>query len=238
MAKKNFRIIAIDGPGGVGKSSLAKLLSERLGYYFLSTGLIYRAMVWFLAGHDGGEGSFPWDTESTNPPDEAAIAPLEDFTLRIDAEGLFWVNGAAVVADLHAEEISRASSIVSTIPAVRERANRIQRETVARIEREGTYPGVILEGRDIGTVVFPDASHKFFVTASEQVRAERRFLEKKAENPELTHAAVLEGLRERDHRDSTREAAPLKAAADAIEIDTSELSLREVVEKVLAVVGR
>ncbi len=225
-----FQIIAIDGPGGVGKSSLAKILAERLGFYFLSTGLIYRAMAWFL----GRGGWRPQEPPGSPPP--ARLAELDGFSLRIEGEGRILVNGEAVEDDLHGEEISRATSILSAIPEVRERANSVQRETVGRIQREGSHAGVILEGRDIGTVVFPDASHKIFLTADEAVRAERRFAEKERENPGLTRQAVLGGLRERDERDSTREVAPLAAAEDAITIDTSHLDLKEVTSKVLEIV--
>jgi cytidylate kinase len=225
MAGNQFDLIAIDGPGGVGKSSLARLVADRLGYYFLSSGIIYRAMAWFL-------GQRGW---KVSEPADAAL--LDDFTLRIDGEGGLWVNGDAVREDLHGEEMSRAASVVSAVPAVRDRANQVQRETVARIEREGSYPGVILEGRDIGTVVFPDAPHKIFLTASEEVRAERRFKEKETAQPGLTRDAVRAGLRERDERDATREVAPLKPAEDAVEIDTSALDLQQVAAKVLAIVA-
>lgn len=217
-----IEVIALDGPAGVGKSTVARALAERLGYYFLSSGLIYRVMAWWLseAGWDG-----------VTPPDAAR---LDGLTLRIGAEGQPVVNGRALTVNLRDERISALASKVSTAPAVRERSNRIQREIVAAIGRESSYPGVVLEGRDIGTVVFPEASRKFFVTAADEVRAERRYQELKAKEPALTREAVLAGIRERDERDRTREVAPLRAAEDAILIDTSHLSIEEVLAAIVA----
>ena len=219
-----MEIIAIDGPGGVGKSTVARALGESLGYYFLSTGMIYRAMAWLLIENG-------WNPGAPLPMDA-----LEAFSLRIDGDGGLWVNSGKVLADLGSEEISAAASIISSDPKIRDRSNDVQRLTVRRIEEEASFPGVILEGRDIGTVVFPDATHKFFLTASEAVRAARRFKEKQGENPGLRLEAVQAGLRERDQRDETREVAPLRAADDAIQVDTSELSMNEVVETLLEAV--
>lgn len=219
-----MEIIAIDGPGGVGKSTVARALGESLGYYFLSTGMIYRAMAWVML-ENGWQSGAPL-------PENA----LEGFTMRIDGKGVPWVNGNEVSADLNSEVISAAASIISADGKIRERSNDVQRETVRRIEQDGSFPGVILEGRDIGTVVFPDATHKFFLTASEAVRAARRFKEKQGDDPGLSLEAVQEALRERDQRDETREIAPLIAAQDAIQVDTSQFSLTEVVETLLEAV--
>ena len=156
--------------------------------------------------------------------------------MRIDGGGAPWVNGNKVTTDLDSEEISAAASIISADAKIRERSNDVQRETVRRIEQDASFPGVILEGRDIGTVVFPDATHKFVLTASEAVRAARRFKEKQGDDPGLSLEAVQEALRERDQRDETREIAPLKPAEDAVQVDTSEFSLTEVVETLLEAV--
>jgi cytidylate kinase len=121
---------------------------------------------------------------------------------------------------------------------VRDLSNAIQREIVAVIGRERTYPGVVLEGRDIGTVVFPDAFRKFFVTASDEVRAERRYLELREKGEDVSRERILADLRERDQRDRTRDVAPLKAAADAIVVDTSALDIEQVLASILARVPR
>lgn len=219
-----MEIIAIDGPGGVGKSTVARALGEALGYYFLSTGMIYRAMAWQMM--ESG-----WRAGDTPRPEA-----LDDFAMRIDGSGALWVNGNTVSTDLTTEEISSAASVISAVPEIRGRSNEVQRETVRRIAEEASFPGVILEGRDIGTVVFPQATHKFFLTASETLRAERRFREKQEKTPHLTLDGVQAALRERDQRDATREAAPLRVAEDAVEVDTSELSIQEVVETLLEMV--
>lgn len=219
-------VIAIDGPAGVGKSTVSRRVAAALGYYFLSSGMIYRAMAWYLLQQG-------WDGRS--PPDADLLARL---TLRVDQRGEVWVNGRNVTGELSTERISQCASIVSAVPSVRERSNAVQRETVAAMGREGAFPGVVLEGRDIGTVVFPEARHKFFLTADEDERARRRFEELAAKQsggaePGADKDAVLRALRERDARDRAREVAPLVKAPDALEVDTTHLSLDEVVARLL-----
>lgn len=213
-----FNIVTLDGPGGVGKSSTGKALAERLGYYFLSTGRIYRALAW-LALRRG------WAIENPLP-----AGLLDDADIAIADEGGLSINGEQPGEVLSSGDIANATSLLSALPEVRELSNRVQRETVAGIEEAGKFSGVVLEGRDIGTVVFPGAAHKFFLTARPEVRAMRRFKEMKGKNPALTLAAVSEDLRTRDARDSERELAPLKAAGDAVVVDNSELSLEQAVE--------
>jgi cytidylate kinase len=217
----NVPVIAIDGPAGVGKSTTARRVAAALGYYFLSSGMIYRAMALHLLR--GG-----WDGQAA--PDPASVARLQ---LRVDARGDVWMNGEDVTASLGAEPVSQAASVMSTVPAIRDRSNAVQRETVAAIGRERTFPGVVLEGRDIGTVVFPDARHKFFLTARPEVRAERRYREVAAKQPSASRGAVLAAIQERDARDSTRAVAPLVAATDAQVVDTSDRTLDEVVQHLL-----
>ena len=217
-------IIAIDGPAGVGKTSVSRALAEALGFYFFSSGLIYRVIAWRLI--EAG-----W-----RPGLDIQEEKLGELNLSIGADGGVILEGQSVVADLHAEEISTGASVASTVPAVRELSNRVQRETVARIIAEKTFPGVILEGRDIGTVVFPEARHKIFLTASEEVRAQRRFLERKDTPGSEEQSTVQAAIRERDQRDANRDVAPLKPAEDAMEIDTGPLSLEEVVASILTYV--
>ena len=219
-----FAVVALDGPGGVGKSSTARALAQRLGYFFLSSGQIYRALAW-LALQRG------WQPGPPPPP-----GLLDDTQVEVQGDGTLRVNGEAVGAALNTDAISRATSVLSTVPAVRALSNRVQRETVAALARSGQFPGVILEGRDIGTVVFPDARHKFFVTASTAVRAERRYKELAGSDPTVTREAVTRALEERDRRDAERDIAPLRPAPDAVRVDTSELTLDEVVERLVRAV--
>lgn len=212
----SFKLIAIDGPSGVGKSTTAQRLAERLGYYFLSSGRIYRALAWFAL-------------QSGWQPGQPVEPVLDAAHVTVDAAGELHVDGARPGAALGSEVISAATSQLSTLPAVRERANQVQREAVADIRVHRRFPGVILEGRDIGTVVFPDATHKFFLTASTEERARRRYEELADREPDVTPEGVRAALETRDERDSTRAVAPLRPADDAVQVDTTALSLEAVV---------
>ncbi len=214
---KPFAVIALDGPGGVGKSTVGRALAERLGCFFLSSGQIYRALAWAALQRGWAPGR----------PLPGGL--LDDVRVAVDDAGRLRVDGQPPGAALGREDISHAASLLSTQPAVRALSNRLQRETVAAIAERGRHAGVILEGRDIGTVVFPDARHKFFLTASAAERARRRFAELAREDPALTLEDVTRALDERDARDAGRDVAPLKPAREATIVDTSALSLEEVV---------
>lgn len=221
-----MEIIAIDGPGGVGKSTLMRRLAERLGYFALSSGLIYRCMAWHLLRSG-------WLTGASVP-----LERLGGFAMDIGRDGRPAVNGRPVEADLGAEAIGQAASVISAVPAVREIANAAQRETAARMGRDGGFSGMVIEGRDIGTVVFPDAAHKFFMLATPAERARRRWLELRERDPALTLETVRRSLAERDARDESREVAPLMPAADAVLLDTSALTIEQVLAAMLKAIGR
>ena len=223
MTKRTLTIIAIDGPAGVGKTSVSKRIAEELGYYFFSSGLIYRVIAWQLL-------KTGWHSNAGN-----VLEHLGNFALSIGEGGVVVLNETPITADLHDEAISKAASELSALIEIRTLSNQVQKDTVTRIEKEGTYPGVVLEGRDIGTVVFPDANRKIFLTASEKVRAERRILERSEVASEREKQAVQSAIRERDERDQTRAIAPLKPAEDAHVIDTGSFTLEEVVQKVLGI---
>lgn len=216
-SSNSFKIVTLDGPGGVGKSSTGKALANRLGYYFLSSGRIYRGLAWLALARG-------W-----NPKNPLLPGLLDDANIQItDNDGLS-VNGKHPGEVLSSGQIATVTSILSALPEVRELSNRVQRDTVKGIEETWRFAGVVLEGRDSGTVVFPAAAHKFFLTARPEIRAKRRFRELQAATPDLTLAAVTEDLKDRDARDTGRELAPLKAAEDAEVVDNSEISLEETV---------
>jgi cytidylate kinase len=214
-------VVAIDGPAGAGKSTAARLLARRLGYDLLDTGAIYRVMA-LLARRRG----IPWD----DGPRVAAQADGLALVFRMDGDvNHVLADGADVTADIRAPEISDGASRVSALPEVRAALLGIQR-------RLGAQGGVVVEGRDIGTVVFPDAGAKFFLTATADERARRRVAELQAAGRPADLEQTRRELEARDERDSTRAAAPLRKADDAVEIDSSALNPDEVVAKMAAVV--
>jgi len=214
-------VVAIDGPAGAGKSTAAKMLAERLGYALLDTGAIYRTLA-LLARREGVDWS--------DGPGVARLAQDLDIKFAIeDGANHVFLRGADISREIRAPEISDGASRVSALPEVREALLELQR-------RLGAAGGVVVEGRDIGTVVFPGAQAKFFLTATADERARRRVVELRAAGREVDQAQTLAELRARDHRDSTRAVAPLRQAEDAIEIESSALSPESVVDRMVEAV--
>ena len=212
-------VVAIDGPAGAGKSTVSRLLAQRLGYDLLDTGAIYRTLA-LLARRAG----VSWQ----DGPAVAALASGLDIRFRLDGDlNRVFVGETDVSTEIRTPEISDGASRVSALPEVRAALLDLQR-------RLGAAGGVVAEGRDVGTVVFPTAAAKFFLTASPEERARRRTAELRAAGQVADERAVLAGLLERDERDSTRAAAPLRRADDASEVDTSRMGPDEVVEAMLA----
>jgi CMP/dCMP kinase len=215
-------IIAIDGPSGSGKSTLGRMLARELHLLYIDTGSMYRAVA--LATIEAEVD--PRDSEAV-----VALATQSDIDLEGDPDSLkVLLNGRDVTEQIRSEAVTAMSSIVSTIPGVR-------RAMVAR-QREMGQRGAVLNGRDIGTVVFPDADIKFFLTATPEERAERRCKEDRLTNENVSFAQTMAEMIERDRRDSTRADSPLKAADDAIVIDSSGLSIDEVCERMMEHVHR
>ena len=215
-------IIAIDGPSGAGKSTLGRSLARELGLLYVDTGAMYRAAA--LAIVEAG-------ASATDADEVARIAAGVCIELAGDPDSLrVLLEGRDVSAEIRTEQITRLASVISAIPAVRRDLVRRQREMGAR------GGGVVLDGRDIGTVVFPSADVKFFLTAVPEERAKRRFDEDHAKEPDLTFQETLADINTRDERDSTRADSPLRIAEDAIVIDTTELSVEEVFARMLEVV--
>ena len=212
-------LITIDGPAGAGKSSVSKLLAKKLGYIYLDTGAMYRAVA--LLARDSGY------SESL---DERT---LEEICLGLDLEFVqkdgtlrLLANGRDVTEEIRHPEISSLASAVSAKGIVRERLSTIQRNM-------GKAGGIVLEGRDMGTVVFPNADVKFFLDASPEVRSKRRFLELEAEGEDTTPEEVHQLMLERDRNDRNRQLAPLRPADDAILVDSSDLQIAAVVQLML-----
>jgi cytidylate kinase len=215
-------IVAIDGPAGAGKSTAARLLAARLGYALLDTGAIYRSMA--LRARERGVS---WD----DGPGVAALADGIEIAFRLDGTlNRVTLNGQDVTSAIRTPEMSDGASRVSALPEVRAALLGLQR-------RIGAAGGVVVEGRDIGTVVFPDAQAKFFLTASTDERARRRVAELTAAGKPVDADQTKADIVARDTRDSTRAAAPLRKADDAIEIDSSTMSPDAVVARMAEVVA-
>lgn len=223
MAEK-ICTVAIDGPAGAGKSTVAKAVAARCGFVYVDTGAIYRTVG--LAVH----------RRSIDPHDAAAVAALlPELTIHFDygPDGTqrMYLNGEDVSSAIRSPEMSMYASAVSAIPAVRTFLLEMQR-SVARSR------SAVMDGRDIGTVVLPDAGLKIFLTASLEARAARRLKELAAKGDPSTLEEVTADMARRDHDDTSRAAAPLRAAEDAVLLDTSDMSLEESVETVCALVRR
>lgn len=209
---KKGLIIAIDGPAASGKSTTAQFLAEKLGYVYIDTGAMYRACA--LKAKKMG----------IDINDEESIRELlDDIDIRIEnhnSKNRIFLDGEDVSEDIRADDISALASAISAIPAVRYKMVELQRKM-------GEKGGVILDGRDIGTFVFPTAEVKFFLTASPEIRAKRRWLELQQKGINKDFSEVLADLVKRDNNDSQRALAPLKKADDAIEVDTSNMTIEE-----------
>jgi cytidylate kinase len=217
--KKTGLVIAIDGPSGAGKSTVARILAQRLGYIYIDTGAMYRSIGWKTM------------KEWLDPSDEHALADLcgrTAVTIQTDnSDPRFFVDGYDVTGEIRTPEMGMMASAVSKSPAVRARLLTLQREL-------GKNGGVVMDGRDIGTVVFPDADLKFFLEASAEERGKRRYLELKAKSMDVDLERITQEIKDRDHQDRGRSIAPLKQADDALLIDSSLLSIDQVVSRMLS----
>jgi cytidylate kinase len=214
-------IIAIDGPSASGKSTLGRMLARELGLLYIDTGSMYRAVALGVI-----------ESTSVNETDDVAVGLLAeriDIDLAGDPDSLrVTLNGRDVSNRIRDEDVTHVSSIISTIPAVRRAMVQRQRELGAR--------GAVMNGRDIGTVVFPDADVKFFLDAHIKERAERRHAEEREVNAGATYEQTLADIKERDRRDTTRLDSPLMAAPDAIVVDSSGMAVDDVLRKMMAIV--
>ena len=211
-------IIAIDGPAGSGKSTIAKLVAKRLNYRYIDTGAMYRAVAWTA------------QKKGLNLTDETAMAELArslkiEFVPGADGQSVL-VDGENATAHLKNETVGKGAATVAAQKSVRE-------VLVARQRQIGETGNVVMDGRDIGTVVFPQANKKFFFVADAEERGRRRYEELKSKNPDLDLKIIIEEIRQRDHEDCNRKISPLVRAEDALEVDTTRLSIEEVTDHVL-----
>ena len=209
--------IAIDGPAGAGKSTIAKLLAERKGFIYVDTGAMYRGLAWYFL------------TKGIRPDDEEAVTKAgEEVKIDIAYENgkqQIYVNDKNITDHLREEAVGNMASKSSAVPAVRARLLELQRDLARRED-------VVMDGRDIGTSVLPDADVKIFLTASVDTRAGRRYNELLGKGESCDYAKIAADIEERDRRDMTREISPLCRAEDAELIDSSEMTIEEVVEKI------
>jgi cytidylate kinase len=216
--KKKGLVIAIDGPSGAGKSTTARLLAERLGYLYIDTGAMYRAVGWKAS------------REGIDPADERRLEELcrrIEVVIRQDTGGSrFYVDGQDVTAELRTPEMGMLASAVSKSPSVRARLLTLQRAL-------GANGGVVMDGRDIGTVVFPGADVKFFLEAGAEERGRRRYLELREKGMDVDLDRITREIRDRDRQDSSRALAPLRKADDALLIDSTGLPIDEVLKIML-----
>ena len=215
--------IAIDGPSGAGKSTIAKRLAAELGYRYVDTGAIYRTVAYFF------------DLWGVSPKDIDGIRRYIDelnIDIEYDEDGLqhMIMNGIDVTADIRTQDIAQKASLISAHAIVRDMLLDMQRDVAKKYN-------VIMDGRDIGTVVLPKANVKIFLTASAEVRAKRRTEELLAKGQKANYATVLKEIQQRDYQDTHREVAPLKMCRDSIKVDTSELDIDGVVAEIKAIVA-
>lgn len=216
--KRRRLIIAIDGPAGAGKSTVSKRLAKELGYTYLDTGAMYRAFAWKAL------------EEKLDLGDEKALKrSLQETEIELSEEAgrpKVYLNGLDVSDRIRSPELSQVASRISSLKSVRERMVEMQRAM-------GSKGGVVMEGRDIGTVVFPDAEVKIYLDASAAERARRRFEELGSQGERVTLAETLEEIEVRDHRDKGRSVAPLRKAEDAVVIDSTNMDVDGVVERIM-----
>lgn len=218
-ANDSIPVLALDGPSGSGKGTIGQLCALQFGWHYLDSGAIYRALAWATKQADIDPG----DVESL-----LEIADELELICHVKPYDVaeIEVNGQRVTDELRTEETGEMASQIAPIPEVRSALLNLQR-------RSRKAPGLVADGRDMGTVVFPDAPYKVFLTASAEIRAKRRFDQLKSKGFDVNLARLLESIQARDVRDSSREASPLIAAKDALVLDTSELSIDEVVASIL-----
>ena len=210
--------VAIDGPAGAGKSTIAKRIARRLGYIYVDTGAMYRAMAYYLIQNQ---------VDATDKEAIAMACQHADISICYqDGEQVVLLNGENVNAYLRTEAVGNMASVSSVVPEVRKKLVELQQKLARETD-------VVMDGRDIGTVVLPDADVKVYLTASVETRAKRRFLELQEKGEPADLAKIAADIEDRDYRDMHRDISPLRQAEDAILVDSSDMTIDQVVERIL-----
>ena len=213
-----YKIISLDGPSGAGKSTVAKLVAKKLGYKYLDTGAMYRAVTLFFLNKNVNIQN-----------DNEIISAISDLKISFDNNNKIYLNDIDVSEEIRSIKVVNMVSKVSSISIVRKSMVSLQRN----IAKEGNY---VVDGRDIGSVVFPFAKYKFYIDASVDIRAKRRYEEEQKKGKDITFEEVFDSIKKRDEFDSNREDSPLVVPKDAIIIDTTNMTIDEVVQKITDVV--
>jgi len=216
-------VLALDGPSGAGKGTIGQICALKFAWHYLDSGAIYRGLAWLAKSEDVSSDDIHSLVSLANDM-ELICHVSETDSAKIE------INGQLVTDELRTDEAGQLASQIAPIVEVRSALLSMQRRCRKR-------PGLVADGRDMGTTVFPDASFKVFLTASAEIRAQRRFDQLKAKGMDVNLARLLESIQARDVRDSSRDASPLKPAEDALVLDTSELTIDEVVTRILALVN-
>ena len=210
--------VAIDGPAGAGKSTIAKRIARRLGYIYVDTGAMYRAMAYYLIQNQ---------VDAADKEAIAAACQHADISICYqDGEQVVLLNGENVNAYLRTESVGNMASVSSVVPEVRKKLVELQQKLARETD-------VVMDGRDIGTVVLPDADVKVYLTASVETRAKRRFLELQEKGESADLAKIAADIEDRDYRDMHRDISPLRQAEDATLVDSSDMTIDQVVERIL-----
>ena len=223
---KEDLIIAIDGFSSTGKSSMSKIIAKNLNYTHIDSGAMYRAVTLYAFQHHYIVDENVDKNELVKHINDIKIEFVQD---PVTQKNITYLNGENVEQEIRTMKISKMVSPISEIPAVRDYC-------VALQQKMGENGRIVMDGRDIGTTVFPDADIKIFVTASPEIRAKRRFLEYQQQGKDITIDEVLKNVNERDYIDSHRAYSPLRKADDAIEVDNSEMNLQQTVDKVMQII--
>lgn len=221
----DFKIIAIDGPTGSGKSTIARLLAQEKQFLYVDTGAMFRCLA------------YVWKTQGLDQSEKTLQQLGSELHIRFEADGKIYCNGTDLTEEIRKEEISQLASRISQFPVIRQRMKAQQRQIVQRVKDSGEYAGAVLEGRDIGTVVFPEATFKFFLDGDNKIRAQRRYEQLLSKGEAVSYETILNALETRDTQDRNREHAPLLPAEDAIPVDSTNLSIPEVLKAMSEQIG-